>query len=481
MRDISRRRFLQTTGAAGIGAMLSFSGVASADTPSTLVDDAFEESNDSPQEALIVFDSNDAVDQLSTLSLSNDFHKFEVLPIGYTELSGTRLTDVANLDSVQRVERNTKLEYYNDDTRGLLRTDEAQSGAGSSLDAAYSGESAHTAVIDTGVDGDHPDLENSIENHYEWAGNPVGSSPLWVDVGPVDTDNSGHGTHTSGTIVGDGTESDGRFKGHAPDASLTMYAADLVLTLIKPVAAYDHLLANHGDEVQVVSNSYGLSSEDDFDPMLALNVATWEAYNSGLLSVFSAGNSGSSTNTLNDYAKAPHVLGVAATNDSKSVTEFSSRGRAPDYSGNGEGANYDRQAALNNLRKYYGGRLPSGPLGLYRIGVGAPGNEIVSTMTPNDPLQEGSTDDGRPYYATLSGTSMSCPATAGIATLVVDAYQQNSGSEPAPIDVLNTIEATSEKPKNSYTLANMGAGFPDGYAAVVRAEAGDLASAVEET
>ena len=102
-------------------------------------------------------------------------------------------------------------------------------------------------------------------------------------------------------------------------------------------------------------------------------------------------------------------------------------------------------------------------------------------MTSNDPLQEGSADDGRPYYATISGTSMSCPATAGIATLVVDAYQQNNGSEPTPIDVLNTIEATSKKPKDSYTPANMGAGFPDGYAAVVRAEAGDLDSTSEDT
>lgn len=470
MREFDRRTFLKTTGAAGI-TTLSFTGVASAES-SSILDSAFDLVDDVLQEAIVVFDSNDAVDQLAALDLVNDYHKFEVLPIGYTEASGTLLREIANLDSVLRVERNKELEYYNDDTRELLRTDEVQSGAGSALDAAYTGQSAHTALIDSGVDGNHPDLESSLKHNYRWIGNPLGSPTLWVDIGPLDSDSNGHGTHTSGTVVGDGTRSDGQFKGHAPDAGLTMYSAGLTLLILKSVAAYDHLLANHADDVQVVSNSYGSSSPNDFAPDDPLNVATWEAYEAGLLSLFSAGNSGPNPNTLNDYAKAPNVLGVAATNDNKAVTDFSSRGRKPSY--NGE-TNYDRQRALENLRAYREGGNPSGPLGLYRMGVGAPGKAIVSTMAPLDPLQLTSALDGRLYYATLSGTSMSCPATAGVATLVVDAYRQNTGSEPAPIDVLNTIEAESEDVRSSYTPYNMGAGFPDAYEAVDRAENENLA------
>jgi serine protease AprX len=469
---IDRRGFVKAMGAAGI-ATLPFSGAAGAES-SSIIDDAFDLASGTLQQALIIFESNDMVDQLSTLGLPNGFHKFEVLPIGYTEATGSLLRDIADLNGVLRIERNKELEYYNDDARGLVRTDEVQAGSGSALDTAYTGETAHTAVIDSGIDGNHPDLRGSLEHNYRWVGNPLGSPTLWVDAGPLDTDDNGHGTHTSGTVVGDGTRSDGQFKGHAPDARLTMYSAGLTLLIVKPVAAYDHLLANHADDVQVVSNSYGSSSANDFDPNLALNVATWEAYTAGLLSAFSAGNSGPSTNTLNDYAKAPNVLGVAATNDNKAVTNFSSRGRARDYSGGGEGANYDRQTALENLETYRNGGSPSGPLGLYRNGVGAPGNAIVSTMAPTDPLNvQGA--DGQLYYASISGTSMSCPATAGIATLVVDAYQQQTGSEPAPIDVLNTVEATAANAKSSYTPANMGAGFTDGYEATDRAENGNLA------
>jgi len=73
------------------------------------------------------------------------------------------------------------------------------------------------------------------------------------------------------------------------------------------------------------------------------------AFQSDILPLFSAGNSGSDTNTLNDYAKAPNVLGVAATNDDKAVTDFSSRGRTPDYDGE---TNYQRKKALDNLREY---------------------------------------------------------------------------------------------------------------------------------
>ena len=478
MRDSTRRAFIKATGAAGVGSLLPFTGIASAANQSTAtLDNDFDVSSNKQQKALVVHESNEAVTQLSTLSLSNGFHKFEVLPIGYTEATGSELKDIARLDSVKHVEKDKELDYYNDDARKLLRTNQVQSGSSdeSTLKSPYTGATAGTALIDSGIDGTHPDLKHALEHNYKWIGSPLDQSLLWTDVGRKNTDPLGHGTHTSGTIGGDGTKSNGKFRGHAPDVDLTMYAAGLGLLLVKAVAAYDHILANHQTEIQIVSNSYGWSSPSDFKPDLPLNIATWAGYEAGLLSLFSAGNSGPAPNTLNDYAKAPNVLGIAATNDNKTVTDFSSRGRAPDYSGGGEGANYDRNEALANLNAYRNGDTPSGPMGLYRMGVGAPGKQIVSTMAPDAPLQ-GSNSDDRPSYATLSGTSMSCPATAGVATLVVDAYQQNTGNEPAPLDVLHILEQTAEEAHEKYTPYTMGAGFPDGYDAVERAENGDLFS-----
>ncbi|NHN49025.1 S8 family serine peptidase [Halostella sp. JP-L12] len=114
-------------------------------------------------------------------------------------------------------------------------------------------------------------------------------------------------------------------------------------------------------------------------------------------------------------------------------------------------------------------------MGLYRNGVGANGNLVMSTLEPTDPLQAYA-EDTEEWYGRISGTSMSCPVTAGVATLVVDAYRQNVGESPDPIEVLNTIEAEAEDVHDGYTPWNIGAGFVDAYEAVARAEDGDLAT-----
>ncbi|MFC4358290.1 S8 family serine peptidase [Halobium salinum] len=466
---ISRRTTLKTLGAVGVLGAAGMSGTATAESGS-LLDDAFDLATSALQESLVVFDSNDDVDRLGELDLANGYHGFEVLPVGYTELSTDQLTTVADWEEVRFVRKNVELEYYNDDAADVTGADQVQANEG------YTGENVHTAVIDSGIDGAHPDHQENLVHNYRWVGNPLGEPTLWVDAGPLDTDDNGHGTHCSGTVAGDGSASDGEFEGMAPDADLTVYSAGLTLLVVKPVAAYDHLLARVRDgetDVQVVSNSYGSSNGEDFNPDGPLNVATWEAFERDLLSVFAAGNSGPGTGTLNQYAKAPNVLGVAATNDEKAVTGFSSRGR--------QDANYDRAAALSNLRSYRDTGSASGTLGIYRPGVGAPGNAIVSTMNPADPLAASSSDDGRLYYATISGTSMACPAVAGIATLAYDAYNRNNSGTPAPEDVIYTVEAEAEKALSSYTPYNVGSGFVDATSLVSRAETGDWAAYSEVT
>ena len=307
--------------------------------------------------------------------------------------------------------------------------------------------------------------------------NPLSSSEgtVWLPAGDADTDDNGHGTHTSGTVAGDGSASDGHWRGMAPAADLTVYSAGLSLFILKAVAAFDHMLARKraGEtDVQVVSNSYGSSGPEEFNPDGSLEVATWESFKQNVLPVFSAGNSGPGTNTLNAYTKAPYVLGVVANKDDKTVTDFSSRGRKPSYDGE---TNYDRKEALGNLETYYESGDAAGPLGIYRNGVGAPGNAVMSTMNPNDPLQ-GLNPDDEPFYAAISGTSMSCPGIAGIATLVIDAARQNGEGTPDSIDVLKTIEATADDALDSYNPWNIGTGFVDAVDAVSRAEKGQFAS-----
>jgi serine protease AprX len=573
-----RRTVLKGIGIAGAGTAVGASGTTTAASGSdATIDDAFDLSSGGLKEALVVFTSNDQVDRLRHLDLESGYHRFEVLPIGYTELTSDQIRTVADWAEVRYVQKNVELDYHNDDARETTEATTVQTELG------YTGPNVHTVVIDSGVDGDHPDLEDDLVRNWRYV-NPLSSTEetTWEAVGSVDTDDNGHGTHTSGSVTGSGKKSDGQFAGMAPDADLTVYSAGLTLLIVKAVAAFDHMIARKqaGETpVRVVSNSYGSSGGGDFNPDDALNVATWEAFQAGVLPVFSAGNSGPGTNTLNAYAKAPHVLGVAATDDQREVTDFSSRGRTPEYDGV---TNYDRKKAFDNLTEYYaadktetqvdagsysgtvtatgseyhaweapsdagyveatlswspsaedvdfylhegskdGQVVASGaslnepeelsgdveggttyyfevrpfadvaadysidftayegvkrdvtPTGLYRNGVGAPGDLVMSTLAPTDPLQ-GYYEDTETWYGRVSGTSMSCPVTAGAATLVYDAAIEN-GYDPSPIDVLNTVEATAKDYEVGYNPWNIGAGFVDALDAVRRAADGKFAT-----
>lgn len=435
-----RRTFVKRVGTAGVGLTFA-SGTASA--ADGLVETSLDLANDESQEVLLVVDDESVVSTLDLLGV--DHYAFAVLPLVYVEATGSTLQDIAALDSVVEIHPNRDLDWFNDDAREVTGV--------SAIDPESTGSRAHVAVIDSGSDPTHPDLD--LANNYQWVGNPFGEPTLFAPA-PVDTDEIGHGTHCSGTVAGTGAQSDGRYQGMAPDATLTAYSTGAAVSVLKAAAAYDHLLATHAETVDIVSNSYGAASGDDFDSSLPMNVATAHALDAGLLSVFAAGNSGPESDTLNDFAKAPWVLGVAATNDEREIAEFSSRGRPDD--------NHDRSQALDE------------GTGLYRPGICAPGVSIVSTMNPADPLQE--TDDGTseslasPYYAAISGTSMATPCVAGIAALMYDAARANDQSV-APLDAVATLEATAD---GSSDPAAGGAGFVDAEEAISRAAEGTLSS-----
>ncbi|WP_436344910.1 S8 family peptidase [Natronorubrum sp. FCH18a] len=449
----------------------------------TLVDETLDLESDVLQEVLVVFESNADVVRLEALTVEVAVG-FDVLPIGYAELPGPLIETVAGWDEVRYISSNYELEYHNDDARGDTNADAVQAGDG--LETPYTGENVHVAVIDSGIDGLHPDLESTLKANYRYVGVPVvQDEPLWwQDVGSIDTDRSGHGTHCAGSVGGTGDQSDGEYAGMAPDADLTMYSAGAGgLLIVYIVSAYDDLLRRQREgehRIQVVSNSYGPTDDDRaFVPDDPVNVATWHAHEADILPVFSAGNDGPGYGTLNQYAKAPHVLGVAATDDEETVADFSSRGRP--RNGSYDADNYDRATAYENLTRLYEG-VPEdeidGPLGVYRNGVAAKGEDVMSTLNPADPLNAIEPDE-EPYYGLMSGTSMSCPVTAGCAALVYDAAIERDGADgaPDPMDVLVTLEATADEGRrDTYTAESVGAGYVDALAAVERAEAGDLAT-----
>ncbi|WP_158055302.1 S8 family serine peptidase [Halorussus halophilus] len=591
----TRRTALKSVGAASL---LPFAGVgaASETADKTTIDDQLDLSAAGPQEVLVVFDTQESMSLLDSFDLDGK-HDYENLPISYTALSGDQIRTIAEDDSVRRVKKAEQLTYFNDDAREATGADVVQNELG------YDGSSVDVVVIDSGFSGPHPDFDGRLESNWQWVDNPLGTRDAdWTNLGAnADTDDLGHGTHCAGSIAGDGSASDGQFKGMAPGARISVYSTNETVYLPYAIGAWDHLLGRAADpdddfDPDVVSNSYGVARDVRYNPNDPLNVATWEAFGRGILPVFAAGNSGPDADTLSRFGKAPHVLCVAATRDDEHVTDFSSRGRTPDED---RETNYDRKDALWNLSRFHAASnrgqyvvdtgtwegtvgpaadsstagtdastesdfyewvapnnadtleltldiSPDGqqvrvsvrrgsedgtvvaqmgeepvyqhrtletdveggttyyvevepmvsvaveytidyesheqlgeptryrPVGIYRPAIGTPGNAVVSTVGPTDPLDALAPDE-RAYYTPMSGTSMACPVAAGICTLVIDAARAND-YDPHPIEVINTVEATATDSHVSHTPWNIGAGFADAAAAVKRADSGNLAN-----
>ena len=76
------------------------------------------------------------------------------------------------------------------------------------------GEGAIVAVLDTGVDPDHPDLKDKIAGFAEFDGN----GRLVTDKLADAYDSDAHGTHCAGIICGG--DASGRWIGMAPKAKV---------------------------------------------------------------------------------------------------------------------------------------------------------------------------------------------------------------------------------------------------------------------
>lgn len=398
--------------------------------------------------SIIVFESTDAIDELDRFDVA--YRTFEVLPMAYVRGPQSVLETIEALDVVRAVVPNRRLEWFNDRTRASIGADDVQS--------EYDGSGVRVAVIDSGVNPLHPDLD--VVENYQWVGNPIGEPTFFVDAGPVDTDEIGHGTHCAGTVAGDGEASDGELRGVAPGASITSYSTGAAVSVLKSAAAYDHLLANHTDDVDVVTNSYGTAGGAAFSPNDPVNVASYEAFDRGIFSAFAAGNDGPDAGTLSDFAKAPHVVGVGATDGDGPVASFSSRGI--------EDGNHDRDLALSNLEAFYDTGEADGPLALQRPGVCAPGVDVTSTASPYDVLSLLELGLTEPLYGSLDGTSMACPAVAGVAALAIEASRATGNGTPDPRSIIDAMEDTATPLDGS--VADVGRGLVDAPNVVDRFE-----------
>ncbi len=313
--------------------------------------------------------------------------------------------------------------------------------------AGYTGSTQIAAVCDTGLDvGDinsihrdfFQDLNGDGNNDKIVAAYALGRTGDW-------SDDDGHGTHTSGSVLGNGAQSNGAFKGMAYNAKLVMQS---VLDSRGglgglPADLNDLFLQAYNDGARVHSNSWGAAVAGQYDSSSQqVDQFTWN-YKDMVITI-SAGNEGVDSNrdgvvdldSIGSPATAKNCITVGATESDIYATTYT-WGQAwstsypvdPIYSDN-----------LNDNRNGMAAFSSRGPCddGRIKPDIVAPGTMIISARSQDSAAGTGwgVYDD---WYVYMGGTSMSNPLTAGAAVLAREFFIQNEGITPSSALIKATL------------------------------------------
>jgi serine protease AprX len=271
----------------------------------------------------------------------------------------------------------------------------------------YTGQGAVVAGEDTGYQWDHPAIKGKYrgwngtvaDHNYNWHDSIHSGGGSCGHDAPAPCDDTDHGTHTMGTMVGD--DGGGNQIGMAPGAKwigcrnmdqgngTPATYTECFQWMIAPTD-----LANMNPDPSkaphVINNSWGCPpSEGCTDPnVLKLVVENTRA--AGIVVVVSAGNSGPGCSSVDTPAAIYNAaFSVGATDSGDIIADFSSRG-AVTIDGSG--------------------RL--------KPDVSAPGVGVRSSVPGNG-------------YAVFSGTSMAGPHVAGLVALLLSAAPGLAGNPDA--------------------------------------------------
>ncbi|MBO4204402.1 S8 family peptidase, partial [Micromonospora echinofusca] len=293
---------------------------------------------------------------------------------GTTGTAGAAARATGSLTGVRKV-------WLNELARISLDTSIAQIGAPTAWQRGYDGSGVTVAVLDTGIDANHPDVAGKIVDQVDFTGNPAGAK-----------DGHGHGTHVAATIAGTGTASGGARKGVAPGARVVVgkVCSDGGSCPTDAIIAGMEWAAR--SEARIINMSLGSAPTDGTDPMSqALNSLS---LSTGRLFVVAAGNAGPNSGTVGAPGAADEALTVAAVDKDDKMAGFSSRGpRLGD-----DAAKPD---------------------------ISAPGVGIVAARAAGTAM--GTVVDE--HYTAANGTSMATPHVAGAAAIIAQKHPDLAGNE----------------------------------------------------
>ena len=258
------------------------------------------------------------------------------------------------------------------------------------------GKDIVVGIIDSGVNANHPELQNALL--------PGGFKDFVEPSNTEPKDETGHGTHVAGTILG-------RTIGIAKDAKLVV-----ARVFNKEGEASDEGLLAAGQWIlekkpQVVNNSWGGNRDDSFYDDI---VKKWKA--AGIVPIFSSGNTGEynagGEGSIGSPGSLEDSFSVGALTKDDRLAKFSLRG-------------------------------PSKHTNKFKPEISAPGVNILSA-------------DYKGGYVLKTGTSMAAPHVTGAVALILEANKNLSVDKVEDILKSTATPLTDDHYINS---PNMGYGY----------------------
>ncbi len=395
---------------------------------------------------------------------------------------------LAALDGVVMVEQYGKVIFYGDIQTPSVKASNSSFYPIGAWDLGVSGAGINIAMVDTGVDNEHPGLSDKFVAGYDAVCYLTTDPTCYGDIlrrtdGTYDPDDGNqHGTACMGMAASTGIDSNGEqteFYGAAPDAALvdvrigTDAGAGPFENYVLEQEFYESAMngiqwiidnkdtawqgadgTNYG--IDILSLSWGITSHEgggsDGNDMHSqiLNVAM----EAGIVVSVAAGNDGPDNDGLSGMGSSDLSITIGATDDLNTINReddtvagYSSRGPRRD---NGDG----------------------NPLNELKPELSAPGSNIiqaegcVTSGLCNNLLGGDAADNG--YTGRGSGTSYATPSVSGIIALMLEANPDLS-----PAEVKEILKFTAERRGEAtqpdvdpFWNRDFGWGMADAYEAV---------------
>ena len=361
-------------------------------------------------------------------ALTDDVLNLELLE-KYVSLRLTR-SEVESLSADLGLDRQAIHHVYRNATKKALLEESLQLVQATTAHRGYDalGRNIAWAVLDTGIDPDHP--------HFQEHENIVNVFDCTIRGGPHDRaqspgrdlgrDLSGHGTHVAGIIAGTytATQPNRTIAAVAPMARLWIYkvlddeghGSDSFI-----LKALDDIARKNRQAGSLVVHGVNLSLGGPFDVTsfgcghTPLCKALRELWQQGVLVVIAAGNEG--------YLEIDTTEGEVGINADLSI---------------GDPANLEEAIAVGSIHKskphhygisYFSSRGPTAD-GRAKPDVVAPGERIRSARAGGKTTRS-SKDQLKDLYVELSGTSMAAPHVSGVLAAFLSARTEFIGDPDA--------------------------------------------------